>query len=79
MEAEHLQHVARTRIANGQLPTGRPTRFFGGPGNGESCNLCDERIGLASVSIEVEQASDVSLNFHANCYRAYVQASASSA
>lgn len=71
MEIDELRELASNRVRTGQLPAARPGRFFGGPGNGERCNVCDGRIGPASVAIEVDRPEQDALTFHATCFRAY--------
>lgn len=71
MEIDELRELASSRVRAGQLPPQRPGRFFGGPGNGERCDVCHGRIGPASVAIEVDRVDESTLTFHATCFRAY--------
>lgn len=79
MEIDELRELASTRVRAGQLPPWRPGRFFGGPGNGERCDVCHGRIGPASVAIEVSRPQENTLTFHTACFRAYNDSIARSA
>jgi len=57
MEAEDLRLLIRSKLDDGCLPYNSMPRFWGGAGDGEQCDACDERItkeqlvmeGIASV------------------------------
>ena len=47
---------ARRAIENGKLPRCEPDRTWGGPGAGEVCTVCGDRITTKQMEYEVEFA-----------------------
>jgi hypothetical protein len=43
MEQETLRHLIRRKLADGRLPQNSIPRLWGGAGNGETCDACEER------------------------------------
>ena len=73
-----LRARARAAIARGAIPRERPERFWGGPGTGEACTICETIIPQGEVEIEVEFPSDGRPDtrpdiryFHVRCFSAW--------
>ena len=49
-----IREKAREAIRIGRLPSRRPDRTFGGPGNGASCSVCGEAITRDQMELEIE-------------------------
>jgi len=49
-----LREKAQEAIRSGTLPTGKPDRMFGGPGNGSACAVCGERVMREQMELEIE-------------------------
>ena len=68
---ERLIPLARTRIANGELPSSLPTRIFGGLSGGATCALCLEPIQAKKLEFEVDLEAGQVRHFHPECYAAW--------
>ncbi len=44
MEPEALRRLIRNKLADGRLPQNSIPRLWGGAGNGETCDACEEVI-----------------------------------
>ena len=58
MEDHTLSVLIRSKLADGRLPQDSIPRMWGGPGNGESCDACEEIISEAQFVMEGLSASD---------------------
>ena len=65
---------ARTAIQAGKIPIGRPDRTWGGNGVGLPCVICDLRIKLDQLELEIEferiGGFDV-FHIHLRCFSAW--------
>lgn len=62
---------ARIRQLNetGQIPCDEaPERLWAGPGTGDTCAVCTERIAPAETEFEVDLPSGLILRLHRRCY-----------
>lgn len=53
----------------GKLPRHRPARLWGGPGSGESCDVCGKTIGTGELEMELQFTSEGGTgtgNYHAH-------------
>jgi len=74
MEIEALRRLIRSKLNDGRLPYDSMPRFWGGPGDGEQCDVCDTLItkeqlvmeGIASVF-----TSKKPVQFHVRCFYAW--------
>lgn len=64
-----LRDKAKAGILSGRLPSRSSSSCWGGPGAGESCDLCGAPITKDDIEMELDatQASKDS-RFHINCY-----------
>ena len=71
MESEALRLVIRSKLNDGRLPYDSMPRFWGGPGDGEQCDVCETLItkeqlvmeGIASVF-----SNKKPVQFHVRCF-----------
>jgi hypothetical protein len=67
--------LATAHIRDGILPGVGSSSVLAGPGRGECCALCGERIGASSVTYEVtvtrQDGAVDRLFFHIPCYNAW--------
>ena len=62
---------ARIRRLNetGEIPCEEgPERLWAGPGTGDTCAVCTERIATDETEFEVDLASGPTLRLHRRCY-----------
>jgi len=52
MEAEALRLFIRSKLNDGRLPYNSMPRFWGGPGDGATCDTCDTRITNEQLVME---------------------------
>jgi hypothetical protein len=70
IEFEAIRLLIRTKMADGRLPTNGPVRVWGGRGDGESCDICEETITkdeFMMESIPTESAPEL-LQLHVKCF-----------
>jgi hypothetical protein len=72
-----LRKKAREAIGTGRLPSRRPDRMWGGPGNGAQCAICSSLLAGEDMGFELEFACPLkggpSLNrhVHVRCFAAW--------
>jgi len=72
-----ITSLAVSRLRAGTLPCDIPPRLLAGPGQNESCSLCEQPIVTGDVEYEVSalhQGQPQSFYFHITCYHAWVRA-----
>ena len=77
MEAETLRLLIRSKLDDGRLPYNSMPRFWGGPGDGEVCDACEEPItkeqlvmeGIASTLSDRRDKKPV--QFHVVCFHVW--------
>ena len=80
MSDVELRALIRQRVESGLLPRAPGDKTFGGPGNGESCDCCDQSIPRHGVRYEVEYACPDAgferlLVAHLECHQIWVEES----
>ena len=69
MDLDAVRIVVRRKLAGGELPQERITRFWGGISRGEDCAACKERIFRDQLSVEaVNTTTHQGLQFHIGCF-----------
>ena len=71
MDAQEIRLIVRRKLQDGRLPYDSMPRFWGGPGDGEHCDVCDTLItkeqlvmeGIASVF-----TNEKPVQFHVQCF-----------
>ena len=73
MQESVLRAVIHGKLSAGRLPHDRIPRMWGGPGNGETCQACDEAITKTQFVMEgicsVDSALGVQL--HVRCFQVW--------
>jgi hypothetical protein len=68
MEQEALRRLIRNKLADGRLPQNSIPRLWGGAGNGETCDACEEIITKAQFVMEgVSTTGGKGIQFHVAC------------
>ena len=68
MEQEVLRHLIRSKLADGRLPQDSIPRLWGGAGNGEMCDACEEIITKTQFVMEgVSTTGGLGIQFHVGC------------
>jgi hypothetical protein len=69
MEQEVLRHLIRSKLADGRLPQDSIPRLWGGAGNGETCDACEEIITKTQFVMEGVSAETggKGIQFHVGC------------
>ena len=67
---------ARIRRLNetGEIPCDeRPDRLWAGPGTGDICAVCTDRISLDETEFEVNLSPGLALRLHRRCYTLWLE------
>lgn len=68
MEEHTARLLIRAKLADGRLPHDSIPRVWGGPGNEESCDGCEERVSKAQLIIEGVGSNGGGVQFHVRCF-----------
>ena len=68
MERPTLRLMIQEKLADGRLPNNHIPRIWGGPGNGEICDGCDEIVTKAQMIMEGLSSKDSGVQFHVACF-----------
>jgi hypothetical protein len=63
-----LRRLIQSKLADGRLPYNSIPRVWGGAGNGETCNACDEVITKKQLLMEGIGADKRGFQFHVRCF-----------
>jgi hypothetical protein len=63
-----LRLVIREKLAGGRLRHNSSTRFWGGPGQGEICDACDEAVTNDQRVIENRDPEGGGVQLHVACF-----------
>ena len=72
-----LRAKAREAVANGELPSRRPDRTWGGPGVGATCVVCGEPVTRQQMEFEIQFERDDDnpgmdkYHIHLRCFAAW--------
>jgi hypothetical protein len=72
MEAPAIRLLIREKLKDGRLPYDSMPRFWGGAGNGEQCDACDEAISkeeLVMEGIASTPSNKKPIQFHVVCFQ----------
>src|SRR6202045_3437135 len=68
MEQEALRRLIRNKLADGRLPQNSIPRLWGGAGNGETCDACEEVITKTQFVMEgISTTGGLGIQFHVGC------------
>lgn len=69
MDPEGIISIVRRKLASGELPNDHIPRFWGGPSDGEECDVCEEAIRADHLLMEcISTATNQGLQFHVECF-----------
>lgn len=68
MDKPTLRLLIQEKLTDGRLPQERLPRMWGGPGAGETCEACGERVTRAQMGMEVLDATGSGLPLHIACF-----------
>jgi hypothetical protein len=68
MENHPLRLIIRAKLADGRLPHDHIPRLWGGPGNGETCDACEETVSKAQMIMEGIGTAGGGVQFHVACF-----------
>jgi len=71
MDRSILRHLIQEKLADGRLPHEHiPSIFWGGPGNGETCDGCGETVTKGQMVMELS-TKDSGAQFHVACFHVW--------
>jgi hypothetical protein len=68
MNSASIRQLIRQKLADGRLPHNSIPRVWGGPGNGESCQACEEVISGGECIIEGIRENGRGIQLHVECF-----------
>ena len=69
MEQNALRLLIQGKLADGRLPQNSIPRVWGGAGNGETCDACEELISKGQFVMEgVSVTGGRGIQFHVACF-----------
>ena len=68
MDSELLSLVIRDKLANGVLPHDSIPRIWGGPGQGERCDGCEEIVTKPQMLMEGISEDAHGIQMHVRCF-----------
>jgi hypothetical protein len=72
MDQHSLRLLVQRKLASGELPHNSIPRFWGGPSDGEDCDVCEEVIRADQLLMEcISTATNQGLQFHLECLYAW--------
>jgi hypothetical protein len=68
MDQPTLRLLIRDKLRNGGLPHNSIPRIWGGPGNGETCDVCEKIILKTQFVMEGRREGGDGVKFHVECF-----------
>ena len=69
MDSEGIATVVRRKLDSGELPHNHIPRFWGGPPDGEDCDVCEEAVRTDQLLMEcISTDTNQGLQFHVECF-----------
>jgi hypothetical protein len=69
VETSTLRLTIRSKLADGRLPRNSIPRIWGGPGNGEECDACEETIPKSQFVMEgLASEGGRGVQLHVKCF-----------
>lgn len=66
---KNLRLLIRQKLADGRLPHDSIPRFWGGPSDGEDCDVCETVVRADQLLMEcISTATNQGLQFHVACF-----------
>ena len=67
-ETQRLVTIIRAKLTDGRLPYNSIPRIWGGPGNGEACDVCESPVPSKEFLMEGIADGDGGVQFHVRCF-----------
>jgi hypothetical protein len=69
VEQDAARLIIRQKLADGRLPHDSIPRLWGGPGAGEVCDACEEKIAMPALVMEgISVSGRKPLQLHVQCF-----------
>lgn len=69
MDIEGIRSMTLRKLSSGELPNDHIPRFWGGPSDGEHCDVCEEAIRADQLLMEcISTQTNQGLQFHVECF-----------
>ena len=68
MDRPVLRLLIQKKLAAGRLPSAHIPRIWGGRGNGETCDGCEETVTRDQIVMENLDARGCGVQFHVACF-----------
>ena len=68
MDQSILRAHIREKLADGRLPQDHIPRVWGGPGNRETCDACEEIVTKGQMIMEGLDSRGCGIQFHVECF-----------
>lgn len=68
-ETQRLITIIRGKLTDGKLPYNSIPRIWGGPGNGEACDVCEAPVTSVEFVMEgIASEGGGGVQFHVRCF-----------
>ena len=71
MDRHTLTRMIQKKLADGRLPHNHIPRLWGGPGNGETCDGCEETVTKGQMLMEGLSAKSLGVQLHVTCFHVW--------
>jgi hypothetical protein len=68
MTLQTLRLLIQHKLADGRLPHDSIPRFAWRPGNGETCDACEDSISMQQIVMEEIAEGEAPIRFHVRCF-----------
>ena len=68
MDTERLRTILRDKLADRRLPHDSIPRIWGGPGQGETCDACEEVVTKPQMLMEGISETGSGIHMHVQCF-----------
>jgi hypothetical protein len=69
MDSQGIRNMVIRKLASRELPHDHIPRFWGGPSDGEYCDVCEEAIRADQLLMEcISTTTNQGLQFHVECF-----------
>ena len=69
MDVDGIRSIVCRKLISGELPNNHIPRFWGGPSDGELCDVCEEAVRADQLVMEgISTITNQGLQFHVECF-----------
>ena len=69
MDVDRIRSIVGRKLTSGELPNDHIPRFWGGPSDGELCDVCEEAVRADQLIMEcISTQTNQGLQFHVECF-----------